>query len=103
MTISTSETFISRTASAMSSPVVAFNSTRRGPDGRRWRDGVRTHGPIPRRPLLAHVGQRTEFAADALDRDLVDRDRSQARIEALGSLPGGVGILGHQRIEEVAL
>src|SRR5262249_57953962 len=62
---------------------------------------VRRLRVVDRGPALRGLGQRRFLSAEALDRDRVQRDLVDARIETLGALaPPPLRVLRHERVEE---
>ena len=74
-----------------------------GPLTSTGRPRVRRLAAVERRPLAGDVGQDDLLAAEAVDRELVERDLVDARKEVLGPRRAGGAVLGHQRRKEALL
>src|SRR5580658_4747694 len=59
--------------------------------------------PVACWPALALGRRRTRLAGHAFERDGVDRDIAEARIETLGPLPGRIGVFSEKAIKKPRL
>src|SRR2546426_766683 len=98
MTLSMPST--SSSAVSVRKAIQAWGSDNSSIGSQSLRSRVRRLGVIDRGPALRDRRQGGFLAAHALDRDRVQRDLVDARIEALRALPIFLGVLRHQRVEE---